>query len=209
MVLDWWLGHEGIAYFLERDLREVIKKHMEASETEIDSVEGRGALNFLSLDDLLVTQEGEPVHPQSIVSVPVSEHYPLFPPFTGDPKDPFLKQIQASGKKWVILTDPSGEPRFVLDADGFLRAAFFGQEDRDPLAYCHRPILIRSPETQLDEVMLQLRVHPERPEDDVIDQDIILVWGTDRRIITGADILGRLLRGIALSDQEHSERDEG
>ena len=33
--------------------------------------------------------------------------------------------------------------------------------------------------------------------DDVIDLDLILVWGRQRRIITGADILGRLLRGIA------------
>jgi hypothetical protein len=41
-------------------------------------------------------------------------------------------------------------------------------------------------------------VTPERPGDDVIDDDLILVWAPDeRRIITGADILGRLLRGIA------------
>jgi hypothetical protein len=32
----------------------------------------------------------------------------------------------------------------------------------------------------------------------VIDEDLILVWTrTEKRIITGADILGRLLRGIA------------
>ena len=32
--------------------------------------------------------------------------------------------------------------------------------------------------------------------DDVIDFDIIIVWGANRRIITGPDVLGRLLRGI-------------
>jgi metal transporter CNNM len=31
----------------------------------------------------------------------------------------------------------------------------------------------------------------------VIDDDTILVWAKQKRIITGADILGRLLRGIA------------
>jgi hypothetical protein len=31
----------------------------------------------------------------------------------------------------------------------------------------------------------------------VIDQDIILVWGERRWIITGAGILCRILRGIA------------
>ena len=41
------------------------------------------------------------------------------------------------------------------------------------------------------------KVVPERPDDDVIDNDLILVWGSQRRIITGADLLGRLLRGIA------------
>ena len=32
-------------------------------------------------------------------------------------------------------------------------------------------------------------------QDDMIDNDTILVLGAERRVITGADILGRLLRG--------------
>jgi hypothetical protein len=43
-------------------------------------------------------------------------------------------------------------------------------------------------------------VKPDRPEDDVIDNDLILVWGEQKRIITGADLLGRLLRGIVMND---------
>ena len=58
-VLDRWLGKEGIHYFREEDLRRVIKLHMEAEEADVDHVEGAGALNFLALDDLLVSQEGE------------------------------------------------------------------------------------------------------------------------------------------------------
>ena len=30
----------------------------------------------------------------------------------------------------------------------------------------------------------------------IIDQDVILLWGENKRVITGADVLGRLLRGI-------------
>ncbi len=45
--------------------------------------------------------------------------------------------------------------------------------------------------------MARLRVSPERSGDDVIDEDIILYWGDEKRVITGSDILGRLLRGIA------------
>jgi len=35
------------------------------------------------------------------------------------------------------------------------------------------------------------------PGDDVIEHDLILVWHKQKRIITGSDLLGRLLRGIA------------
>jgi hypothetical protein len=41
-----------------------------------------------------------------------------------------------------------------------------------------------------------MRVVQETPEDDVIQNDLILVWSTRKRIITGSDLLGRLLRGI-------------
>ena len=51
--------------------------------------------------------------------------------------------------------------------------------------------------TKLGEVIGQMKVAPERPGDDVIDHDLILVWGAQKRIITGSDLLGRLLRGIA------------
>jgi hypothetical protein len=50
---------------------------------------------------------------------------------------------------------------------------------------------------RLGDVIGQMRVLQERPEDDVIENDLILVWGVRKRIITGSDLLGRLLRGIA------------
>ena len=59
LILDWWLGPEGIRYFKERDLRAVIRKHIDAKETDIDRLEGIGALNFLALDDISVADEGE------------------------------------------------------------------------------------------------------------------------------------------------------
>jgi hypothetical protein len=41
-----------------------------------------------------------------------------------------------------------------------------------------------------------LNFTPEHNEDDVIDHDVILLWSEVKHVITGADILGRLLRGI-------------
>jgi metal transporter CNNM len=48
--------------------------------------------------------------------------------------------------------------------------------------------------------LARLVVRPEAPHDDVIDEDVILVWTpAEKRIITGSDVLGRLLRGIVLN----------
>jgi len=194
VFLDWWLGPEATPYFRERDFRELLRLHAQAAETDLDFVEALGALNFLALDDLAVGQEGEPVDERSVIPLPAGTggRLPAFAPSTSDP---FLQRVQASGRKWVILTDERDEPLLVLDANGFLRSALFGESDVD--SHCHRPILVRNPEMLIGEVIRRFRVHPRDVNDDVIDDDLILLWGDQRRVITGADLLGRLLRGIA------------
>jgi metal transporter CNNM len=124
----------------------------------------------------------------------------VLPTFDRSPDDAFLRKVDASGKKWVIVTDPTGDPVFVLDSHQFLRDALFGQLESDPTAYWHRPLIIRDMKTKLGDVIGQLRVCAERAGDDVVDNDLILVWGEQKRIITGADLLGRLLRGIVAVD---------
>ena len=69
LVLDLWLGKEGITYMRERDLRQVIKRHMEAEETEVETIEGIGALNFLQIDDIPVGKEGETVNVGAILGI--------------------------------------------------------------------------------------------------------------------------------------------
>jgi len=83
------------------------------------------------------------------------------------------------------------------DSHHFLRDTLFDTVSAAPEAYWHRPITVTDPQTRLGEVIPRMYVRPERPEDDVIDHDLILLWGEHKRIITGADLLGRLLRGIA------------
>jgi len=198
-MLDLWLGPESIQFFAERDFEEVLRKHIESKDTDIDDTEGRGALNFLAIDDLVTSEEGEPLDPRSLVSIEVIGGLPVFPEFSSFSSDPFLGRIQASGKKWVVLTNTDGEPQLVLDADGFLRASVFQGGNINPLSYCHRPLIVTDANIRLGEVIRQLSVESERPGDDVIDKDIVLVWqGPVKRIITGADILGRLMRGIAI-----------
>jgi metal transporter CNNM len=206
-LLDRWLGEEGIRYFRERDLRTVIQKHIEADESDIDRLEGVGALNFLALDDISLAREGQPLDPHSILTLEFSGDTPVFPAFRPEPDDEFLARIARSRKKWVVFVDRAGTPRLVLNANRFLRAVLFEQARTDPMKFCHRPIVAHDPRTLLGSVMTRLRVQPASAADDVVENDLILLWGDARRVITGTDILGRLLRGIAMRDLSfHGDR---
>lgn len=196
LLLDRWLGKEGIHFYKEKDFREMLKLHMHHKDSDIDAVEGKGALNFMALDDLTMAEEGELVDPDSIIEVPFKDKIPLFPEFKSSPEDPFLSRIQKSGKKWVIFTDEHHSLYCALDSDSFLREVFFTGMPLAPSHFCHLPIVLTDPATSLGNAILELKVSPQRTEDDVIDEDIILLWGDTKRVITGADILGRLMRGI-------------
>lgn len=198
LILDWWLGREKLELFKEQSMRIMLEKHIESGRTDIGTFEGIGALNFLSIDDVSISDEGSLIDQRSIISLPVENNRPVFPLFKREPSDSFLQQIEASGKKWVIITSPQDEPVMVLDADGFLRDAVYKKGPFIPLSYCHFPVVVKSPQTRLEKVIRQFKVYPQYPEDDVIDQDLILYWGQEKRIVTGSDILGRLLRGIVV-----------
>lgn len=198
LILDWWLGREKLELFREQAMRIMLEKHIESGKTDIGIFEGIGALNFLSIDDVNISDEGSIIDSRSIISLPVENNRPVFPPFNREPSDPFLQKIEASGKKWVIITNLADEPVMVLDADGFLRDAVYKKGPFIPLSYCHFPVVVKSPKTRLEKVIRQFKVYPQYPEDDVIDQDLILYWGEEKRIVTGSDILGRLLRGIVV-----------
>ena len=196
IILNWWLGLEGIRFLHERDFRALITKHVGAAGADVGQLEAVGALNFLDLDDILVKDEGELIDPRSIITLPIENDRPLLPKFERSPNDPFLRLLNASGKKWVIIVDALGRPSFVLDAHHFLRDLLFDTMSAGPELYWHRPIVVTDMSMPLGGVIGRMTVKPERPEDDVIDNDLILVWGEEKRIITGADLLGRLLRGI-------------
>ncbi len=115
---------------------------------------------------------------------------------SGDVSDEFLSRVHRSGKKWIVLADMEDEPGMVLDSDEFIRDALFDREQQNPYRHCHRPIIARDGGSTIGDVLSLLRVNPEHGQDDVVDHDVILLWGEDKRIITGGDVLGRLLRGI-------------
>ena len=192
LVLDWTLGKEGVQYFREHDLHTLIQKHIDADDSDINRLEGVGAMNFLALDDLIVAHEGETIDPLSVIVLPHHGGNPLFPPFESSIEDPFLQSLNASGKKWVIITDSDDKPSLVINTDEFLRAVLFAEEPVDVNQYCHRPVVEDNTRVLLGKVLSQLMA-----TDDVMEYSVVLVWAEQRRVITGSDILERLLQGVA------------
>jgi len=195
--LDWWLGREAIEYFHEPLLRDILKAHIRSPATDVSDVEGIGALNFLDIDDLSTLEEGERLSAESIVELPVDIDLPRFPDVEPTSEDPFLKRINASGKGWVVIVDPDGQPQLALDVNDFTRAALYGPRPFRPYDHCHRPIVVRDTSTTLGDVIRRLKENATMEE--VIEHDVVLIWLDEPRIITGSDILGRLLTGIGAS----------
>lgn len=198
MLLDRAVGREAIPWFREEELTTVLAHHARAGESEVGHVEATGAINFLALDDLPVGHEGEPLIPDSIVRLPFVDGAPVFPTIRRDLADGFLRQIAGVRRKWIVVTDEAGEPRRVFSAPAFIEAALFSGEPFAPRSLCHVPLVVRDPTVPLGHLLGRFTVEPEKPGDDVIDIDVIVLWTeTERRIVTGSDILGRLLRRIA------------
>ncbi len=66
IVLNWWLGPEGLTFLRERDFRAFITKNVEAAGADLGQLEAIGALNFLDLDDIFVLNEGERIDARSV-----------------------------------------------------------------------------------------------------------------------------------------------
>lgn len=197
LLLDYWLGKESVQFFAEKNLKLFIQKHIEGSTSEIDHIEGTGAINFFLLDDVMAIEEGEEIDPRSIISLKTNMENIIFPPYDTKPNDDFLKTINSSGRKWVIFTNDKDQPKLALDTDGFLRSELFWSEWKGIEKYCHEPLVIRDENSNLGEIVQALKHRIDINSDDPIDKDIILIWGkTTKRIITGADLFGRLLKGI-------------
>ena len=195
MILDAWLGKESAELFREQVIKDMLMKHVEAHDSDVGEVEGIGALNFLEIDDLEAFEEGVLVDPSSVLKLPTDVDLPRLPEHKQTPDDPILQKIHASGKKWVVLADLKGEPQLLLDADEFLRASLLDKGPINPYKYCHRPIILTNPKTKLGKVLLLLR-QSKTVNRGVIENDVVLIWSAQPRIITGADLFDRLLHGI-------------
>lgn len=190
-VLDLWLGPEGVHYLREQMLKQYIVKSVGASGSDIDTFEGRGAVNFLALDSRRVGEEGQVVDPSSVVSLPFVDGRLEVPEVGNSSWESFVQRVRASLKKWVILTDPDGAPHLLLNADRLLRAVSSGGRV-DPHDYCVRRIITNDPQATLEQTLMSAKLAESKPT----ERGIILFWSTEKRIIAHADVLRRLFEGV-------------
>lgn len=197
LLLDAWLGKEAVQFFAEKIIISFIKKHMEGSDNEIDYIEGMGAINFLTLDDMLIDEEGEDINHDSIIKLKTENGQIIFPEFTASSNDAFIQSINKSGKKWIIFTDEKEQPKLVLDADGFIRSALFCGNCEKIESFCHVPDVIYDRNTNLGQIIKFFKDPEVINSDSPHSNDLVILWEKEiKRILTGADILGRLLQGI-------------
>lgn len=197
ILLDKWLGKESIQFFTEQNIKSFIQKHIDGSGNEIGIVEGKGAINFFSLDDQKVMNEGEVLHPESMIHLEEKNGELQWPVLSKRENDPFVLKVNKSGKKWVVFINEENNPALVLDADGFLRSLLYSGGQEDIRYFCHEPFVITDEQANLGQALKRLKGAVEESSDAPIKTDVLLFWNeNNKRIITGADVLGRLLRGI-------------
>lgn len=197
ILLDKWLGKESVQYFEEKNIKLFIKKHMEGFQNEIDHLEGMGAINFFSIDDIKVIHEGEELHPDSIIRLKSKDGKIIFPKYERKQEDDFIQKINKSGEKWVVFTDENNKALLALDADAFIRSEIFCDDCKGIAEYCHTPFVIGDEHSNLATVIKMLKTKIDIHSDLPLEKDIVLFWNdSTKKIITGADILGSLLKGI-------------
>jgi len=200
LILDKMIGEEPIPWYREDELIQILKYQAKTAKTELGKIEATGAVNFLKLDDVPLREEGEIIDPVSVIELPFDNGAPVFPEITSSSKNEFLNTLARSGKKWTIVVDKkNNEPKLVIDTPDFISNALFRKETFNWKAYCHHPLIFEDLNLPLAKVLDRFKVKAKASGDDVIDEDLILLWSNEeKRIITGSDILGRLMRKIAV-----------
>lgn len=88
-----------------------------------------------------------------------------------------------------MFVDERSEPRLVLNSNAFLPSVLFGDGELHPLRYCRKPILLRNSNDTLGVAIPSFQAAKNRGGGEVVNNDLILLWCREKRIITGAIFL--------------------
>lgn len=197
-MLDRLVGEEGMGFFRENDLREVLRLHIRDETSDVSHVEGHGALNFLALDDRRLAEEAELIDPDAILALPFEGGRPRFPDFEATAGDAFLAALHRPRRNWIVIVDDQQHPRLVLNVNSFLRAALMEPAPVEPIDFCHEPLVVTDPAARLEDVLGHLELHERWPSRTPLHPNLVLLWAPgEKRLLTGPDLLEYLLRGIA------------
>lgn len=199
ILLDYWFGKESTQYFKEKEFKLLLKHHALAKDSDIEHTESQGAVNFLELDDIEVVDEGEIIDKSNTISLHTDRNgYIIFPDFRSNPNDPFLSKICESSQKWLIITSKRNKPKLVLNTHKLVKKLMCGFITNENIhEFCYKPIVTYNSQVKLEPLLRKFKTYSTKKSEDIIREEVILLWTKDyKKIITGSDILGRLLRGI-------------
>lgn len=201
IILDGWIGPEGPTFYRERDIEIILEKHIREVDSEISANEGRGALNFLDLDDRQIAEEGCALDPETIYTFKENLDLPMIPKLDTEAGEKWVASLKKHPNHWAVILGERGIPMLVLNTTEYLSAIYADGMATNAYDFCHRPILVEDRTVTLDHVLGDFVVDARHVDDHVVDRDVVVYWTpAKKRIITGADILGRLLKGIARRD---------
>jgi len=146
LILDWWIGPEGLTFYRERDIEIILEKHIRQHDSEISANEGRGALNFLALDDRQVSDEGSELNLETVYTFPVNDDVSVLPEPDEEDGKAWIASLKKHRNKWAVIVGPYGYPQLVLRTTEYLSALFVQGNEARVYDYCHRPIVVSEPE---------------------------------------------------------------
>ena len=198
LVLDYFLGKESPRYYNEKDLIALIEEHLNSSSPlDISLAEGRGAIEFLKLDDRLVKDVGTNIEKYQILEGNFMEGQLLKIDFKPVPSDPFIVKLLNCNKEWMIVTDQHGLPLLALDVACFVKAVFASQKMLNVRDYCVKPMVVTESEIKVSTVLKNFVV-PNIDCNQVscsAGNTVVLYWGSEgRKILTSDDLMSLILQ---------------
>lgn len=198
LALDYFLGKESPRYYNEQDLIALIEEHMSsASPQDISPEEGRGAIEFLKLDDRLIKDVGHKVERSQVMKTPFKNGRLLKIAFEVSPKDLFISDLLNCHSEWMVLTNNSGEPKLVLDVACFIKAVFASQSSVNVRDYCVKPIVITEPKITISTVLKHFVLPPKKEKNVSCSRGatVVIYWRNNvRKILTSDDLMALILQ---------------
>lgn len=197
LALNYFLGQESPAYYSEKGLIALIEAHLKAhGPMDISVAEGRGAIEFLKLDDRLVKDVGSAISPSQTLECNFSQGRLLKIDFMVNKEDVFMARLLKCETEWMVLVDANQTPHLALDVNRFIKAAFSGQKNLKVRKFCVKPIVVEDPATKISTVLkhfvkkTQLNI-----PDPHTDGAVVIYWHRKtRKILTSDDLMALLLK---------------